>query len=296
MKLLVLAASFCAGLAEYDASLGDCDCMTLKTGSTPTTAELVDSATQAAWSYSGWKNGDGTDGPPVTMHGACAVTPDWPDQPWCYIDRTKTCKFATESTVMKNSAGEKLHYRKCDPTACRGSWTWKAYGDNKEDIKYNGCAADPVWGAWCYTQGREPYAAMSTLSLNENENLHWKNCNPCACFNKWEYTQPDYTSKDANGQYDTDLAGESATMNTRCWKDEKYVVDGKAESWCYVEGFGNCKKDMRTGGASTKSQVKGEHRYFVLCGKETCGNHKNVYKNNECCGMPTKAWPLQMST
>merc|ERR1712087_1006678 len=258
--------------------------------------------TQAAWTYSGWcaKKTEGactTDGVDITVHGACAATPDSPGQPWCYVDSSKNCKYAMESQLYSDADGMPLHYRFCDPTACRGAWTWKAHGAHAADSMHNGCLPDNEWGAWCYTQGRSPYAAMAKASLNDQEHNHWKNCNPCACQNKWEYTQPDYTKKDDNGKWNVDLLEDGKTLNTwnsRCWPDPKYIVDDKATAWCYVEGYYNCKKDS-SGEAAKQSGVLGEHRYFVLCGKETCGNHKDMYKNSECCGAPTKAWPLQMA-
>jgi hypothetical protein len=243
VSIVLLAVLF---RGAYATAEGDCDCVDPK----------------GAWTYSGWKI-DGVVQNDITVHGGCAVTPDWPGQAWCYLKDGVTagtganqCPFAQASTVVDGA-----FYKECDPCACKNHWTYLA-----KDTQHMGCMKDAEWGAWCYTQGMNPYCSQSTASPNADEKQHWRNCNPCACQNKWLYKQ---------------TGEEKAAVRHRCFDDTKWGA-----KWCYVEGNENCDLAL-------PSEVKGEMRHYRKCGRETCGDHKNTYKGNECCGSPTKKWPLQ---
>merc|ERR1712232_1377899 len=106
-------------------------------------------------------------------------------------------------------------------------------------------------------------------SLDATQDAHWRNCDPCECQQAWLYKQE---------------ADPTSLIRQFCYTDPEWNDGAK---WCYVEGFSHCT-------TAVPSTVTGEDRTYKTCGRETCGDHKKVFKDAGCCGSPMKFWPLQL--
>ena len=77
------------------------------------------------------------------FYAGCAMTPDWPDTEWCYVQGGPGCNVASKSEID----GEPRMFRQCGACNCMQTWNYKG-------AVYHGCAETPDWAdtEWCYVQ------------------------------------------------------------------------------------------------------------------------------------------------
>jgi len=242
-----------------------------------------------------------------TVHDGCSETADWADTDWCYVQGRSNCITASASSV----SGENKWYQQCSPCNCRLNW-------NYQGALYDGCAETPDWTdhSWCYVQGGSHCITASPSSV-AGEDRSYRECSACNCLTQWNYEGAVY-----EGCAETpDWAGHdwcyvqggsscpSATTSAVVGEDKKYIecspckclsnwnyagamYDGCAETpdwaghkWCYVQGGSSCA-------SAVASAVVGEDKKYIECtdaGQHlwmTCGEAKETYKVNNCCGNP----------
>lgn len=247
-------------------------------------------------------------------HRGCGATKDWPGHDWCYVqgfagkDASPQCGYSKKSEV----AGEPRYFRKCDDCNCMRHWNYKGE-------LYGGCAETRDWPntEWCYVEGGKGCnVASESLDKDKGERRWWRECSACNCMRRWNYQGQYYVGcaltpdmgdthwcyvqsyqdcKTAQkSQFATEFRWWQKCEGCTCQYTWNYrgavyhdcaTTDDMGETeWCYVQGGPECKDAQ----ASTEP---GELRMWRECGnKLTCGIIKQKFKDNKCCGNPTKTF------
>jgi len=243
----------------------------------------------------------------IPSYKGCGQTDDWADVDWCYVQSfNKQCNYTQKSLVD----GETRFWRKCDNCNCMRSWNYKGQ-------VYGGCAETPDWQnvEWCYVEGGES-CNVASKSKTAGERRYFRECSSCNCMRRWNYKgeyyigcsqTPDWENTDwcyvqgysncknaQASQFKTEKRWYRTCKGCTCqftwnyrgavYRDCAKTPDMKETEWCYVQGGPACSD-------AKKSTEKGELRMWRECGnKMTCGIIKQKFKDNKCCGNPSKTY------
>jgi len=189
----------------------------------------------------------------------CAETRDSPGVTWCFVEGGGQKSFGQRGgcnvAQAYKTTGERRMWRECGSCNCMRRW-------NMGNEFYIGCAKPPGFDYhWCYVQASPDGCNTAKKSEYPGEKRWWRECKGCTCQFTWNYKNAVYSG---------------------CVTTEDYE-DGKVE-WCYVQGGPACKD------AKQAKDYPIELRMWRECGviPVTCGDVKQKFKDNKCCGNPNK--------